>query len=159
MGFGENPGFFAEDSRPAVNLDSRAPTRTIVSVSLGEIPIFMGANLGSVIRAMEADPTKSLGYKIVEPVPVRLSDHEAVIGSAKHPSATLLWLEFRISRQGQGQEILDKIEAGSAFLQGSTNEKVVQGKRLSLVGWDHMTRLPEYQRNVVEAYGFPKAQK
>jgi hypothetical protein len=68
-----------------------------------------------------------------------------------------LWLEFRVSRQGQ--EILDKIDAGSVLIQGSAHEKVIQGKKLSLVGWDHMTRLPEYQRNVVEAYGFPKAEK
>ena len=135
----------------------RGAARTIVSVSLGEIPIFIGANLSSVMRAMDADRTKSLGYKIVEPVPVRLADTEAVIGSAKHPYAALLWLEFRVSRQAQ--EILDKIDGGSALLQGSAQERVVQGKKLSLVDWDHMTRLPEYQRNVVGAYGFPKAQK
>jgi len=135
----------------------RGAARAIVSVSLGEIPMLMGANLGSVVRAAEADPTKSLGFKIVEPVPVRLSDTEAVIGSAQHPYAGLLWLEFRVSRQGQ--EILDKLAEGSGLLQGSTNEKFVQGKRLSVVSWDQITRLQEYQQKIVEAYGFPKAQK
>jgi iron(III) transport system substrate-binding protein len=135
----------------------RGATRTIVSVSLGEVPIFIGANLGSVMRAMDTDRTKSLGYKVVEPVPVRLSDTEAVLASAKHPYAALLWLEFRVSRRGQ--EILDKIDTGSVLLPGSAHEKMVQGKKLSLVDWEHMPKLPDYQRNVVEAYGFPKAQK
>jgi hypothetical protein len=37
-------------------------------------------------------------------------------------------------------------------------EKLIRGKKLSLVAWDHGTKMQDYQRKVVEAYGFPKAE-
>ena len=47
----------------------------------------------------------------------------------------------------------------SAFIPGSAQEKLVRGKRTSVVQWDHFSKLGEYQAKVVEAYGFPQGEK
>ena len=47
----------------------------------------------------------------------------------------------------------------SAFIPGSAQEKLIRGKRTSVVQWDHFSQLGDYQAKVVEAYGFPKEVK
>ena len=55
---------------------------------------------------------------------------------------------------------MDQFEpfAGSIYGSGSIQGEEIKGKTLSLVDWDHYTKLSGYQDKVVAAYGFPKAE-
>jgi ABC-type Fe3+ transport system substrate-binding protein len=134
-------------------------TRTITSMVAGEYALFFGPNFDSVLRAKNKDKADVLGYKLVEPIMVRLNESEGILASAEHPYAALLWLEFAAS--AEGQKILEEggPYEGSVFIQGTVQEKSVRGKKQSLVDWSHYAKMPEYMKRVVEAYGFPRAEK
>jgi iron(III) transport system substrate-binding protein len=134
-------------------------TRTITSMLAGEYALFFGPNYDAVLRAKNKDKTDVLGYKLVEPIIVRLNESEGILASAERPYAALLWLEYAAS--AEGQKVLEEggPYEGSVFIQGTVQEKAVRGKKQSVVDWSHYTRLPEYIKKVVEAYGFPRAEK
>jgi ABC-type Fe3+ transport system substrate-binding protein len=134
-------------------------TRTITSMLAGEYSLFFGPNFDSVLRAKNKDKIDVLGYKLVEPVIVRLNESEGILASAEHPYAALLWLEFAAS--AEGQKVLEEggPYEGSVFIQGTVQEKAVRGKKQSVVDWNHYAKMPEYIKRVVEAYGFPRAEK
>jgi ABC-type Fe3+ transport system substrate-binding protein len=134
-------------------------TRTITSMLAGEYTLFFGPNFDAILRAKHKDKMDVLGYKLVEPVIVRLNESQGVLASADHPYAALLWLEFTAS--AEGQKVLEEggPYEGSVFIQGTTQEKAVRGKKQSLVDWQHYPKMPEYMKRVVEAYGFPRAEK
>ena len=55
---------------------------------------------------------------------------------------------------------MDQFEpfGGSVHAPGSIQGQEIKGKKLSLVDWDHYTKLRDYQDKLVAAYGFPKAE-
>ena len=101
---------------------------------------------------------KVIEYKLLEPVPARLSEAQAILGAAANPHAGLLWLEFEASHEGQ--KILDQIDTtASLFSPGSVNEQLTRGKKLSIVAWDHFQKTGNYSKRIIEAMGFPRAEK
>jgi ABC-type Fe3+ transport system substrate-binding protein len=135
----------------------RGHSRSLAAMAAGEYPMLLGANMNSSIRAIAKDKSGALAYKVVEPVPVRIADHEAVFEKAGSPYAGLLWLEFVASPEAQ-KFMEDTDSKGSVYAPGTTAYKLTQGKKLSLVAWDHAPKLEEYQKKVFEAFGFPKAE-
>jgi ABC-type Fe3+ transport system substrate-binding protein len=133
----------------------RGHSRTIAAMVAGEYSMLLGANLNSTMRAMAKDRAGVLAYKVVEPIPIRIADHEAVYEKAASPYAGLLWLEF-IANQ-ETQNIINRDHKGSVFFPGTTPYKLSQGKKVSIVAWEHAPKLEEIQKKVFEAYGFPKA--
>jgi len=133
----------------------RGHSRAIAAMAAGEYVMLLGANLNSAKRAIQKDRTGSLAYKVVEPVPIRIADHEAVLDKAASPYAGLLWLEF--SGSAEAQQIINRDDKGSVFFPGTTPYQLTQGKKVSLVAWEHAPKLEELQKKVFEAYGFPKA--
>jgi ABC-type Fe3+ transport system substrate-binding protein len=134
-------------------------TRTITSMLAGEYGLFFGPNYDAVLRAKNKDKLDILGHKLVEPVIIRLNESEGILAATERPYAALLWLEFVASTDGQ--KVLDEggpYEA-SVFIPGTVQEKAVRGKKQSLVDWRHYPKMPEYIKRVVEAYGFPRAEK
>jgi iron(III) transport system substrate-binding protein len=138
---------------------ARGGSRTLASMIAGEYALFIGPNFHTVKRAQGKDPASVLDMKIVDPVPTRLSDVTGVLNSASNPYAALLWLEFLVSPKGQ--KLADEHEpfGASVFAAGFAQEQVTRGKKLSVVDWNHFTKMQEYQAKVVEAYGFPKAER
>jgi iron(III) transport system substrate-binding protein len=134
----------------------RGHTRAIAAMAAGEYAMLLGANLNSTKRAMDKDRAGVLAYKVVEPVPIRIANPEAIYIKSPAPYASLLWLEF-ISGS-EAQKIIDRDSKGSVFFPGTTPYQLTQGKKVSLVAWEHAPQLEELQRKVFEAYGFPKAQ-
>jgi ABC-type Fe3+ transport system substrate-binding protein len=135
---------------------ARGNVRILTAMLAGEHALLFGPNFDSVLRAK--DPAETLAHKILEPVPVRLNEAQSVLNTAENPYAALLWLEFVASPTGQ--KILDQdgpYEA-SLFIPGTVQEMAVRGKKLSVVGWDHYNKIPEYEKKIIEAYGFPKAE-
>ena len=89
-------------------------------------------------------------------MPIRIADHEAVLAKAGSPYAGLLWLEFIAG--AETQNIINRDDKGSVFFPGTTPHQLTQGRKVTLVGWEHAPKLEELQKKVFEAYGFPKAQ-
>ncbi|HET8564380.1 MAG TPA: ABC transporter substrate-binding protein [Candidatus Binatia bacterium] len=135
----------------------RGHTRVMASLLVGEYALFFGPNLGAVKRSQTKDPTSAIGYKIPEPIPVRLHEANGVLANAEYPYAGLLWLEFQASPEGQ--KIMDDHWplGASVFAPGSAQENFTRGKKLSVIDWNHYTGLDDYVQKIVEALGFPKA--
>ena len=138
---------------------ARGHSIVISSVQAGEIPMFMGTNFGAVKRAQTKDRAKVLGYKFLEPVVGRLHLTDGVLAAARNPNAALLWLEFQASPEGQ--MLLDEHWpfGASVLLPDSIQAQETKGKTLSLVDWNHYTKLDDYTSKVAGAYGFPKAER
>jgi len=136
----------------------RADTRIATIVLVGEHALCAGPNFDSVLRVKAKDVTDALGFKILEPVPVRLTETYSVLSAAESPFSGLLWLEFLTSPEGQ--KILDEHGPyeGSVFIPGTVQEQAARGKKLSVVDWNHYSKTQEYEKKIVEAYGFPQAQ-
>jgi len=135
----------------------RGHTRVMASLQAGEYPLFLGPNFGAVRRMQMKDPTGVIGYKIPEPIPVRLHEANGVLANAEYPYAGLLWLEYQASPEGQ--KIMDEHWpfGASLFAPGSAQEEVTRGKKVSLIDWGHYTKLDDYLNKAVEAMGFPTA--
>jgi iron(III) transport system substrate-binding protein len=136
----------------------RGGTRAITALQAGEFALGLAVQASSIKRLQAKDPAYVVGYKVVEPVPLRaISRIDGVLRSAASPYAALLWVEFQAGPEGQ--KILE--EQGpfqaSIFTPGSAVEKETRGKKLSEVDWQHIARLDEYEAKIVEAYGFPTA--
>ena len=134
----------------------RGHARVLASMVAGEYPMLLGANLNSTKMAMDKDKRGDLAYKIAEPIPIRIGDHEAVFEKAASPYAGLLWLEFVASPEAQ--KIIESDLEGSIFISGTMANQITRGKKSSLVAWDYAPKMQELQEKVFEAYGFPKAQ-
>jgi iron(III) transport system substrate-binding protein len=137
----------------------RGMARDLAAMTGGEYALHSGANYHSIMRVKAKDPTGSLIEKIVEPVPVRLIDPNAVIGTAAHPYSALLWIEHLASPEAQ--KLIDDNEPGKAsvYLPGSINETVLRGKRVSVVEWDSFAKMGQWMKMIVSAWGFPRAEK
>jgi ABC-type Fe3+ transport system substrate-binding protein len=131
-------------------------SRAIGALLTGEHGVYLGANLTGTKRFMSKDVGGVLGYKMVEPIPIRIGDHEAVFDKADSPYAALLWLEFIASPEAQ--KLIESGYKGSIFSPETTAFQVAHARKVSLVDWQHYTKMQEYLRLVVEAYGFPKAE-
>jgi len=134
-------------------------SRSLVNLALGEYTMFMGLNLASVLEAQVKDLNKTLELQFLEPVPVRFGSADGVFNTAAHPHAALLWMEFQVS--AEGQEILDKYGPadGSVHVTDSLQNKMIRGKPQSMLGWDLQKNLDQWIKRIVEAYGFPTAEK
>jgi iron(III) transport system substrate-binding protein len=132
----------------------RGHSRNIAALAVGEYPMLLGANLSTTKRAMGKDRSGALAYKIVEPIPLRAGDHEAVFEKAASPYAGLLWLEFVTSPEAQ--HIINRDTRGSVYVPGTTPYQLTQGRKTALIAWEHAPKLEELQKKVFEAYGFPK---
>jgi iron(III) transport system substrate-binding protein len=136
----------------------RGEQRLLTYMISGEIAICYGPNYKSFKLIQAKDPRKVLEYKVVEPVPVRLTEADAVLNTAANPYAGLLWLEFQASPEGQ--KILDEVDlAASIFTPGSVNEQLTRGKRLSVLAWEHYPKMSKYEEELVKAFGFPRAEQ
>ena len=136
----------------------RGDAQIITQLMMGQYQIAMGQNYKTFVRVQKKDVTGVLGLKIVEPLPVRLSETEGVLATAENPNAALLWLAFQAGPEGQ--KIRDDLDlAASIFSSGSKHEQLAKGKKVSLIAWDHYIKMSEYEEDIVKALGFPRADK
>jgi ABC-type Fe3+ transport system substrate-binding protein len=134
----------------------RGNSRAIRAIHSGEYALHFATHYQSIIRAMKKDPTGTLQFKVIEPVPLRLGNTEMVLNSAPHPYASLLLLEHFASPEGQ--EIIDKYypAIASVFSPGSNLSKVLKGKKLCVNGFTDFHKSAKWMGQAVEAFGFPK---
>ena len=133
-------------------------SRSMPYLTGGEIPMNLGLNYKSYLRFKEKDIQDVLGVKILEPIPVRLTEAEGISATAQNPYAALLWLEFQAGPEAQA--ILDKTDLAASHLSpGTFHEKATRGKKISVMGWEHYPQMGRYQEAIVKAFGFPRADK
>ena len=136
----------------------RGDSRSMPYLTGGEIPMNLGLNYKSYLRFEEKDVQDVLGVKILEPIPVRLTEAEGISATAQNPYAALLWLEFQAGPEAQA--ILDKTDLAASHLSpGTFHEKATRGKKVSVMGWEHYPQMGTYQEEIVKAFGFPRADK
>ncbi|MBI2989478.1 MAG: ABC transporter substrate-binding protein [Deltaproteobacteria bacterium] len=137
----------------------RGGSRTLTSIIAGEVPMMIGPNFHTVKRSQAKDPSGSLQYVLLEPVPLRRSMEEAMLASSQNRHAALLWLEWMASPEAQ--KLADEHEpfGSSVHVLGGAVERELKGKQLSLVSWEHHQNMDQWQAKVLEAYGFPKAER
>jgi ABC-type Fe3+ transport system substrate-binding protein len=129
----------------------------MTAILAGEVPMMVGPNWHNMKELEPKDPTGALKYVILEPVPLRFGNRQAIVAGAQHAHAALLWLEWMGSVEAQ--RITDDKEplASSIYVRGGAVDQELKGKKLSTVSWEHEQLLDDWQAKVVEAYGFPKA--
>jgi len=131
-------------------------SRAVGSLSAGEHAVYLGANMTGTKRFISKDLSGALAYKIVEPVPIRIGDHEAVFEKAEAPYAALLWLEFVASPEAQ--RLIEAGYKGSVYSPDTTAYQAARDRKVSLVDWRHYARMQDYMKQIFAAYGFPKAE-
>jgi ABC-type Fe3+ transport system substrate-binding protein len=136
----------------------RGNTRALTSISVGEYAMHQLTNYHSCVRASLKDKTKNLVCKVIEPIPGRIQEPGFVFKSAANPHAALLFFEHQASPEGQ--KILDEVEPvkSSIFGTGVVN-KLVQGKKSSINDFRSYHKTPGWMKMVLQAYGFPKAER
>jgi iron(III) transport system substrate-binding protein len=136
----------------------RGNARAMGAIATGEQAIHQMTFYNSCMDAARKDVTKSLVCKIIEPAPVWLRENQFLIKNAPHPHAALLFLEHMASREGQ--KIMDEYEPlkSSLYTDGEVS-RLIKGKKVSVN--DHRTflNMPKWMKLVVDAYGFPRAEK
>ena len=134
---------------------SRGHARALNAIQAGEYALHSGTHYQSIMRAVAKDPTGALQFKMVEPIPVRLTELELVLASAQHPYAGLLFIEHEASPEGQ--DIIDKQDfVGSIFFADSNMSKAIGGKKLCINGFADFHNSSKWMSMAVEAFGFPK---
>lgn len=135
----------------------RGNTRALTAIAVGEYAMHQLTNYHSCVRATQKDKSKTLACKVIEPVSVRIQEPDFVLKSAPNPNGALLFLEHQASPEGQ--KILDDIEPlkSSIFTQGEVS-KLVQGKKVSINDFRTYHKTPNWMKQILEAYGFPKAE-
>jgi ABC-type Fe3+ transport system substrate-binding protein len=137
----------------------RGGSRTLTALMGGEVPLFIGPNFHTTKRAMGKDPQGVLRYVILEPVPLRLALFEGVQAGARNPEAALLWLEWMASLEAQKQADEHEPLGSSVYVRGGAVEEELRGKKLSVVSWQDVQNMDDWQAKVFAAYGFPKAER
>lgn len=136
----------------------RGNARAMIAIATGEQAIHQMTFYNSCVDAARKDLTKSLMCKIIEPAPVWLRENQFVLKSAPRPHAALLFIEHMASREGQ--KIMDDNEPlkSSLYTDGEV-ARLIKGKKVSVN--DHRTfhNTPNWMKLVVDAYGFPRAEK
>ena len=135
----------------------RGQSRSFGAMIAGEQAMLHLAYYHSCLRSAKKDVTNSLACKVIEPVPARLDEFDAVSNTAPHPYATLLWLEFAASPEGQS--IIDEHEPlnSSIYASDSALARVTKGKKLSVNDWDTLQHTSSWEQMALKAFGFPKA--
>jgi iron(III) transport system substrate-binding protein len=134
------------------------PSRTLVSIMAGEIPMMMGANFKGVKGAQRKDRIGALQYSIPEPVPVRFGNLQGIAAAAQRPHAALLWLEWLASPEAQ--KLIDEHEPfnSSLYVPSGAVAEELKNRKLSLTTWENHHFMEQWEGKIVEAYGFPKGQ-
>lgn len=135
----------------------RGQTRGLTAIVAGEHTMFHLVYYHSCMRAAKKDASGSLQCKVVEPVPGRLQEFGAISHTASHPNASLLWMEFQATPEGQ--KVIGNYEPfnTSIYSPESALAKVIQGKKLSMNNWNTLHNTDKFLQQVFKAFGLPRA--
>ncbi len=135
----------------------RGQTGPLTAMISGVHTMFHLAYYHSCMRAAKKDVSGSLECKVIEPVPGRLQEFAAISHTAPHPNASLLWLEFQATPEGQKVISNEEPFNTSIYSSESALAKVIQGQKLSMNDWNTLHNTARFLQLVFKAFGLPKA--
>jgi iron(III) transport system substrate-binding protein len=150
---------YAQGLRQQEPIWFRSQTTAITGIAAGEFTLHQLTNYHSCMRVRKKNPQKVLVCKVIEPIPVRPLIAQAVVNNAPHPNSALLFLEFLASPEAQ--RIMDENEPhrSSMYVPGSELEKIVRGKKVAVVDTENIHLVSKWMKMIVEAFGFPRADR
>jgi ABC-type Fe3+ transport system substrate-binding protein len=136
----------------------RGNARAMSALATGEQALHQMTFYSSCVDAAKKDPTQSMVCKILQPTPVLLRENQFILKNAAHPHAGLLFIEHMASPEGQ--KVIDDYEPikSSIYTDGEVS-KLTKGKKLSVNDHKTFQNTPKWMKMVVDAYGFPRAEK
>lgn len=153
----KNPSLCPETSRPEAKLGEAKHPGPCRHVRRGVCPPIR-AQLQKCPECSGQKPKQQHQLQGVGTRPHSSYRGRGVLDKAQTPYAALLWLEFVTTPEGQ--KIMDKSDLStSVFMPGSVHEKATRGRKLSLMAREHYTKMQAYQKKIVKAYGFPRAER
>ena len=137
----------------------RSQTTAMTGIASGEFALHQLTNYHSCMRVRKRNPRSPLVCKVIEPIPVRPLIAQAVVNNAPRPYSALLFLEFMATPEAQ--RILDENEPhrSSMYVPGSELETIVKDKKLAVLDIDRLHLVSKWMKMVVEAFGFPRADR
>jgi iron(III) transport system substrate-binding protein len=136
---------------------SRGNTRAGAALAAGEYALHSGTYYSSTMRSISRGAT-DLAVAILEPVPVSLVQGQGIQKGTKRLHAAVLFMEWMAGPEGQ--KIMEEVEPlkASIYSPGSSAAKLVEGKKISLLGWKEWPDQARIQEMITKAYGLPKAE-
>lgn len=136
----------------------RGNARAMSALSTGEQALHQMTFYSSCVDAAKKDVSQSMVCKIIEPTPVLLRENQFILKTAAHPHAGLLFIEHMASPEGQ--KVIDDHEPikSSVYTDGEVS-KLTKGKKLAVNDYKTFQNTPKWMKMVVDAYGFPRAEK
>lgn len=139
---------------------SRGQTATATKIAAGEQALGCGLGLHAVVNVKRRDPTANLAFALPSEVPIQVGEGLALMKGAKSPNAAVLLAGFLASPEGESHYYIQG--RSSPFVKGSVASKMIKkaGAKLIWGGWKWAgKREAEASRDIVRAWGFPKAKR
>ena len=129
-------------------------TAGLTAMTAGEFPLALGTNYHSAYRIQLRDP-ETVGVKVLDPVPVRLTQVQLIRKGSDNPAQALLYLEYLMTPEVQGW--LDEYEPAQAsiFRAGTLTEKLVHGKQIAALDWPIFLEYQDWATRTQQLWGFP----
>jgi iron(III) transport system substrate-binding protein len=136
---------------------ARGDTVSLTAMAAGEYKLSFASNYHSAFRAQKKAPD-TVGIGLLDPVPVRLTQLQAIRKGADHPAAGVLFLEYLAS--ADVQNALDDLEPmqSSIYAPGSALNALTKGRQVAVLGWDNFQKLQPWEQLILKEWGFPTAQ-
>ncbi len=139
---------------------SRGQTATATKIAAGEQALGCGLGLHAVSNVKRRDPTANIAFAMPSEVPIQVGEGLSLMKGAKSPNAAVLLAGFLASPEGESYYYIQG--RSSPFVKGSVASKMVRkaGAKLIWGGWKWAgKREAAASRDIVEAWGFPKAKR
>lgn len=134
----------------------RGDTNSITLMAAGEYQLHAFSNFHSAYRVTLESP--NIEVELLEPIPVRLTQIQAIRKGAEHPAAAALFIEYTASPEVQ--QVLDEDEPkqSSIYGDGSDLNELTAGKEVSVMDWTHFDDQAKWEAAIVKVWGFPSAE-
>ena len=134
----------------------RGDTNSITLMAAGEYALHAFSNYHSAYRVTQESPNVKIG--LLEPIPVRLTQIQAIRKDAAHPAAGALFIEYTASPEVQDVLDADEPKQSSIYGEGSDLNELTAGKEVSVMDWTHFDDQAKWEAAIFKAWGFPAAQ-
>lgn len=134
----------------------RGDTNSLTLMSAGEYDLHAFSNYHSAYRvSLETD---NIAIKLLEPIPVRLTQIEGIRKGAANIAGALLFQEYTASEEVQKYLDDDEPMQSSIYAPGSELNKLTEGKEVSVLDWSNFSNLAKWEAAIYDTWGFPSAE-
>jgi iron(III) transport system substrate-binding protein len=135
-------------------------TGTAVQVAAGEYPMGCGFPYHTFLNVLRRDPKADLKFVVPSELPIQIGEALAVMKNSRGPNAAILLAGYLVTPEGQ--DAYELYGRSSPFSKGSPAWKVIQETKAKPIwgGWEFVgVKEANAAKEIIQAWGFPKAQK